>query len=79
MSFFPEPPDPAEAEHQDRQPVWAAPPDDVVPVTVPIDLTLGRSGTAVVQLTGVRGVPHRTADRPRRAGTSPRPAPGPCR
>ncbi|HEY4990540.1 MAG TPA: hypothetical protein VII33_00480 [Nakamurella sp.] len=43
--------------HQDRQPVWAAAPDHVVPGTVPIDLVLGRSDNAVVLLTGVRAFP----------------------
>ena len=47
MSFFPEP---ADAVHQDRQPAWAAAPDDVVPGIVPIDLVLGRSDDAVVVL-----------------------------
>lgn len=55
--LFPELPDPAEAVHQDRQPVWAAAPDDVVPGTVQVDLVLGRSDNAVVLLTGVRAFP----------------------
>ena len=54
MSFFPEP---ADAVHQDRQPAWAAAPDDVVPGIVPIDLVLGRSDDAVVVLTEVRAFP----------------------
>jgi hypothetical protein len=54
MSFFPEP---ADAVDEDRQPAWAAAPDDVVPGIVPIDLVLGRSDNAVVVLTEIRAFP----------------------
>ncbi len=53
-SFFPEPRDPDSLPPHDAQPEWAGPPDDVMPVPVPIHLILSRSDNAVVVLTRVR-------------------------
>jgi hypothetical protein len=59
VDFFPEQPpwtvgdEPPEL----RQPEWLAPPDDVLPGLVPVQLVLGRSDTAVVVLTGMRAFP----------------------
>ena len=54
VSFFPEPRDPDSLPPHDAQPEWAGPPDDVMPVLVPIHLIIGRSDNAVVVLTRVR-------------------------
>ena len=58
MDFFPVLPDPPdEDEDEHPQPVWMNPPEDVLPGVVPVELVLGRSGTAVVALTGMRAFP----------------------
>ena len=54
VDFFPEPRDSDSLPPHDAQPEWAGPPDDVMPVLVPIHLILGRSDNAVVVLTRVR-------------------------
>lgn len=59
MDFFPTPPDQADDEPlEQQQPVWMGPPEDVLPGVVPVELVLGRSTGAVVQLTGMRAFPN---------------------
>ena len=48
MSFFEPPPPPPEPERQHRQPEWLGPPENVVPVTFPLALTLVRTGAVAV-------------------------------
>lgn len=59
MNFFPDPPEPFDGDepHEQPQPVWAGPPEDVLPGVAPVELVLGRSETTVVLLTGVRAFP----------------------
>lgn len=46
-----------QGEEEPRQPVWANPPEDVLPGVVPVELVLGRSASTVVLLTGIRAFP----------------------
>lgn len=60
--FFPDPPDlPEEPEVDQPEPEWFAPPSDVLPGVVPVELILGRSETVVVMLTGLRAFPQGVA------------------
>jgi hypothetical protein len=59
MEFFPPPPEPREREEPDEPAPspWQAAPEDMVAGVVPVELVLGRSGSAAVILTGIRAFP----------------------
>ncbi len=59
MDFFPEPPDPPDEDeiHEQPQPTWMGPPQDILPGVVPVELVLGRSESTAVLLTGIRAFP----------------------
>ena len=57
VDFFPASPGPPDEPDDHPQPVWANPPEDVLPGVVPVELVLGRSSSTVVLLTGMRAYP----------------------
>ena len=57
MSFFDEPPPALPEEFPQRQPEWAAPPENVVGATVPFDLVLANTGEVAVTVGGMTAYP----------------------
>jgi hypothetical protein len=58
MSFFDEIPEPEfEVRQIHRRPEWAGPPENMVGVTVPVDVVLANSGDLAVVLAGVTAFP----------------------
>src|SRR6478735_239457 len=58
VGFFPDPHDrDSSVPEEGGEPEWAAPPIDVIPIVVPINVVLGRSENAAVLLTGVTAYP----------------------
>ena len=56
MSFF-EPPRPPTLAQAEQRPPWLAPPVNVLPGVVPVELLIGRTEETAVALTGIRAYP----------------------
>lgn len=57
MSEFFEPPPPPEPQQEHRQPEWFGPPDNIVGVVVPMDLTVARTDELALVLRSVAAYP----------------------
>ena len=58
MSFFEQDPPPFPEEPPQRQPEWAAPPENVVGASVPFDLVLANTGDVAVAVGGMTAYPN---------------------
>jgi hypothetical protein len=57
MSFFDQIPPPVPEEPALRQPVWSAPPENVIGATVPFDLVVANTGDVAVAVGGMTAYP----------------------
>jgi len=57
MSFFEPPPPPSALAQAKQRPAWLAPPANVLPGVVPVELLLARTEQTAVAVTGIRAYP----------------------
>jgi hypothetical protein len=57
MSFFEPPPPPSALAQAEQRPPWLAPPANVLPSVVPVELLLARTEQTAVAVTGIRAYP----------------------
>jgi hypothetical protein len=57
-SIFEPPPPPEPPGREDRRPIWAGPPNNVLPGIVPVQLVIARTQDTAVAVIGIRAYPN---------------------